>query len=142
MQRENPYQSPTSTAVASPRPQRSVRSRRHLALGFLVFSIVLALGYTFIDEVVIGPIYRAWPMLLGTAVISVVAAFVTNDVIVSPLCCFAATMAGDVEAALIQNWSYAQPLICLPLAAGFSLPAVIVAVLMRRFRAKPGEPSD
>ena len=119
MEPDNPYSPPavphTTDCVAEP-----FRHRRRHAWYFLGMSVVASTTYTYFDEVVLGTSYGAWPMLITTATISVACAWFTRNSLVSPFCCFAGTMAGDILAGLIRGWQYAQLHFCIPLSIAFS----------------------
>jgi hypothetical protein len=71
-------------------------------------------------------------MLLATAVIAFASLLVTRDIFLSPLCCLAGTLSGAIVAGLVRGWGYAQFHACIPLAIGFSIPTLLLGLLMRR----------
>ena len=131
----NPYQSPQTldcSTVAGEQCYEPTPRRRRLAAHLLGTSAALALGYTYIDEVVLRTSFGTWPTLIGTSILAIVAAVLTRDVLLAPLCCFGATMAADFLAAVVRSVAYAQIPICLKLALAFSLPALVIALVLRR----------
>lgn len=69
-------------------------------------------------------------MLFASAGLAIVASFLTRDWMVAPLVCFSATMSGGLLAGIVRSWPYAQLDICLPFAAGFSVPSLVIAIAM------------
>ena len=131
MDTNNPYASPSAPPTAiQGKAQSKPTVRRRLACGMLLASIAGSLAYTFIDEVVLKTSEGAWPMLFATAGIAVIASVLTRDWLVAPLCCFCGTMSGGLLAGIVRSWSYAQLHICIPLALGFSVPSLIIALGM------------
>lgn len=135
----NPYASPLPDPehkvyanLAQPE-NRSSRTRA-LAWIFVGFSVACAVSFTYVDEIVAKTKYGAWPTVFSTAALSIVAAVVTRECWIAPLCCFLGTMAGDLLAGVLVNWPYAQVYFCVPIALGFSVPALIVAALLRYYR--------
>lgn len=131
MDSNNPYAPP---GAATPANQAKVQSipavRRGLACAILLTSIAGSLAYTFIDEVVLKTSEGAWPLLVATAGVAAIASIVTRDWLLAPLCCFCGTVSGDLLAGVVRSWSYAQLHICIPLAFGFSIPSLIIALGM------------
>ena len=134
MDSNNPYASPAATSSAvSSKVESTPTVRRRLALGMLLVSVACAVTYTYVDEVVLKTSTGAWPMLFATAGLAVIASIFTRDCFVAPLCCFCATVSGDLLAGLVRSWSYAQTEVCVPIALGFSVPSLIVALAMTRY---------
>ena len=136
MDNNNPFAPPAVASDAIVPPPAIVQAReatpvvrRRLALILVAFSIGCSLTYMVMDEVILTTSVGAWPMLLATAAIGIVAGFLTRDWIVAPFCCFCGTMSGDILAGVVRGWSYAQLELCIPLAIGFSIPALIVAAV-------------
>ena len=131
---ENPYASPsaTSSQILLATPQLPI-VRRDWACGILLVSIALSLNYVYLDEVIFKTQVGAWPMLIVTSGIGIVAAIATRDWMLSPLCCFCGTVSGVVLVGVTKNWSYAQIHIAVPLALGFSAPALILAFIVRAY---------
>ncbi len=104
----------------------------------LTFSIIAALLFVVATELTWRNAVAAPGLFLlsGTCLISIVAAFITRDVLIAPLCCFASTAAGDILAAVIRDWDYAEPTTMLLLACGGSIPAFIIAWLRCRYSAR------
>ena len=71
-------------------------------------------------------------MLIGTAVLSIVSAFMSRHLVLAPLCCFAGIMAADLLVAVVISVAYAQFDDCFPLAVVFSLPSLIIVLVLRR----------
>jgi hypothetical protein len=128
----NPYQSPTLPAEA---PQQRGRSPSvFLGWCFLLLSTGGALAYTYIDESLLNTRMGGWPVLIGTSALSIVSAFVSRDWVLAPLCCLVAAVASDVLAAALISIAYAQFHAFIPLAMAFSVPALIIALVLRRRR--------
>ncbi len=133
----NPYAPPQTTGRAqSEEAAETHRDSTEIAAGFLAASVALALAYTYCDEILIGTRYGAWPLLFGAAAISLVCAVWTRSWLLAPLCCFAGTISGDLLAAVVRDWAYAQFHYCVPLAIGFSLPSLVVAWVLGRWRPR------
>jgi hypothetical protein len=140
MDSTNPYRPPQSLGDAVPIPNPPLAKppfNRPLAIVMLTLSVIAALLFVVSTESVWRNLVPAPGLflLVGTCLISILAAFITRDVLIAPLCCFAATAAGDILVALIRDWAYAEPKIMLLLALGASIPALIIAVLCRRSAA-------
>ena len=99
----------------------------------IVLAVACGLIYTYLDEIVIRSSYGAWPVVFFTAALSLISAVATRDVWKAPLCCFLGTMAADLFAGILVNWAYAQVFACLGISCAFSLPALIVAALLRAY---------
>lgn len=128
----NPYASPLPDpehprfATPSHRPWT-----RSLAWIFVGFSVACAVTFTYVDEIVLKTKYGAWPTVFFSAGLSIIAAVVTRECWIAPLCCFLGTMAADLLAGVLVSWPYAQVYQCIPISLGFSVPALIVAALLR-----------
>ena len=125
----NPYSSPAPTTTSNELRPHEIANRR-LSLLILLASVLISIFYTFVDEVVLGTAFGAWPMLLITAAIALACSFLTRDWLIAPLCCFCGTMFGGIVVGLVRGWEYAQLEFCLPLALVFSIPALVVAALL------------
>jgi hypothetical protein len=127
----NPYQSPTLPAEEIS-PAKVPAAQTAIALLLLFASTAAALTYTYVDEVVLVTKAGAWPMLIVTGLVAIVAAWTTRHVLLAPACCCVATIAGDLLAAKVSGVAYAQFHLCIPLAFAFSCPALLVAFLFRK----------
>jgi hypothetical protein len=134
MEPVNPYSPPTVDRKAESIVQ-PFRYGQQQAVYFLVASVILSLMYTYIDESLLRTSYGAWPMLIATSAIAIGSVLVTKDLLLSPLCCFAGTVSGDILAGLVRNWGYAQLHYCIPLSIAFSIPSLIIGLLLRRRRS-------
>lgn len=127
----NPFAPPRVGSTAVGKSKSRPIEPRFVALVMLVISVALSLVYTYFDEVQLRTRMGAWPMLIGSCIVSIACALVTKDWAVAPFCCFCSTVAGDLLAGVIRGWSYAQLHICIPLAAGFSIPALLLALFLK-----------
>lgn len=132
----NPYSPPTVISKPDNLPQPNRYGRKHASY-ILLASVVLSLIYTFLDESVLRTAHGAWPVLFGTAAIAIVSVLVTRDLLLSPLCCFAGTMSGVLLAGLLRSWGYAQIDLAIPISIGFSIPSLIIGLLLRLLRRNP-----
>lgn len=133
MKPDNPYSPPTVDCKAE-NIAPAFLSGRHAAY-FLGASVTFSLVYTFLDEAILRTSFGAWPMLFITASLAIGSVLITRDLLLSPLCCIAGTISGDILAGFIRNWAYAQMQFCIPLAIGFSVPALIIGLVLRQRRA-------
>lgn len=136
MNKLNPYASPAAVKGSNPDSPDLFNRRRqkvtaNIILGATVFG---AITYTLVDESIARTSFGAWPMLIGSAVIAAISAIVTRRPLTSPMTCFLATVSGDLVAAMLRGWQYAQVEYCIPLAIGFSIPALMLALLLRKWR--------
>lgn len=143
----NPYAPPTSQEpLLRPERKRSVEFGRPYAMAALGLSILSALAWVFLDEVLLMTQIGAWPMLIGCSAVSVLVAWRTRDWVIAPLCCVVPTMSGDLMAGVVRDWSYAQVPIALQLSLAFSVPALLVAWISawraRSWSAGPQERAD
>ncbi|MCA9037583.1 MAG: hypothetical protein KDA91_20755 [Planctomycetaceae bacterium] len=134
----NPYAPPVDQAV-SVESVRGLPVRRRLALAMLWVFIIAAVSYTYLDEVVLATSFGAWPMLCTAGAGAIVASCFTRDLLVAPLCCLLSVVCGDLTAAFVKSWQYAQFHLCLPLAIGFSVPSFLLAFYLR-FRKRHNIP--
>ena len=136
MESPNPYRPPQSLADAVPMPappNLKPPVNRRLAIVMLTVSLIAALLFVVTTETLWRGLVPAPGLFLlaGGCLISIIAAFITRDVLIAPLCCFAATAAADILVALIRDWSYAEPKLMFLFACGGSIPALIIALLRR-----------
>lgn len=133
MEQWNPYSPPladTIEIVRADRPGPIIRRGRSLTI--LGASIAGAVIYTFMDEVIVRTAVGAWPMLFTTCVVSILASILTRDWMIAPLCCFAAVLAGDLLQQLYEVGPMENMGICIPMAAGFSIPSLVIGYLLYR----------
>lgn len=130
----NPYLPPQSieeTQTDAPRswqpPQRLIH--RRIAFGWLAFAIIGSMFYVYVDIQLLELGWGPWPLLVTTAAVAFAASVRTRDWVVAPLCCFLGTMSGDILAGFLRSWNYAAVPTALGLAACFSVPAFIAAVV-------------
>ncbi|MEI8213866.1 MAG: hypothetical protein WCI02_17080 [Planctomycetota bacterium] len=131
----NPYEPPRSSEPIASGIDRVLtdKRRRSIALQILGVTTGLAVLYTIVDEGVLGTGVGAWPMLFGSCLIAIATVFMTRDWLISPLCCFVPTCAGDAVAGLIRGWAYAEVAYCVPLALAFSIPALVIGLIQRLY---------
>jgi hypothetical protein len=97
------------------------------------------LAWVFLDEVLLKTQIGAWPMLIGSCIVSVFVAWRTRDWLVAPLCCVLPTMSGDLLVGLIRGLAYAQVPIAFSLSLAFSIPALLVAWIGTRLARSRAE---
>ena len=138
----NPYEPPRSSEPIVSGTDRVLtdKRRRSLALQILGVTTGLAVLYTIVDESVLGSRVGAWPMLFGSSLIAIATVLVTRDWLISPLCCFVPTCAGDAVAGMIRGWAYAQVEYCVPLAFAFSIPALVIGLIQRWYSLRFSNP--
>jgi urea transporter len=101
---------------------------RPYAIATLALSVMAAVAWVFLDEVLLKTKIGAWPMLIGSSAIAVFVAWRTRDWLIAPLCCVLATMSGDLMAGMVRDWAYAQVPMAFSLSLAFSVPALLVAL--------------
>lgn len=129
METENPYAPPQADCTPVEIERRPLEKRS--AIWYLCVTVAVALAYVVLTELILQAKQPAPGLLAITTISSLVASARTKDFVLSPLCCFAGMMSGALLAGLIRGWNYVQMPYTLPAAIGFSLPALILAIVLR-----------
>lgn len=139
LQTTNPYQPPGAlgNAVSLQLPVEGPSSRRAVATFILAATVLGSLTFVYFAESInqftppIGIV-----LIVSTAVSSIASAIITRDALLAPLCCLGGMMSGVTLAAMMKGWPYVSLEITIPLSIGASLPALVVAWLLKRRHAK------
>ncbi|MEM7560836.1 MAG: hypothetical protein AAF394_17070 [Planctomycetota bacterium] len=103
--------------------------RRRLAVQFLIVSVVSALIYALVDEYLLGKQIAGVPTLFTSVGLSLIAAVLTRDRILAPLCSFGGIISGCLVAAVVSGTRYAQLSFALPFALVLSIPGILTVFL-------------
>ncbi len=126
----NPYAPPQSNELATSLllpGESSTDKRRRLAIVLFSFSVTISMLFTLMDDAVAQMRIGPWPVIFGSAILSIASSFITKDLVFAPLSCFGAVMGCVMVVAMTHSLQYAQLHLALPIACTFSLPALIIA---------------
>lgn len=106
--------------------------RRNLALVICLFSIVVSLIFTALDDMFIHMRIGAWPIIGMSGTLALLSSFLTKDRVLAPLSCFGAIMGSAALVAMTHDLRYAQLHIATPIALAVSAPSLFVACWLAR----------